>query len=110
MFSFLDARFVLRLFSGNSPTGRGVPTQENFSCSCRSTPVWMWIAPGHPKKRHAYRKVPEGRDAGRNATHSDSSLRQANMDAATAPRIPVEEARRKVVAGGALLVCAYDDD
>jgi hypothetical protein len=32
------------------------------------------------------------------------------MDTATAPRIPVEEARRKVVAGGALLVCAYDDD
>ena len=32
------------------------------------------------------------------------------MDTATAPRIPVEEARRKVVAGHALLVCAYDDD
>ena len=32
------------------------------------------------------------------------------MDNATAPRIPVEEARRKVVAGEALLVCAYDDD
>jgi hypothetical protein len=32
------------------------------------------------------------------------------MDNATAPRIPVEEARRKVVAGEALLVCAYDDE
>jgi hypothetical protein len=32
------------------------------------------------------------------------------MDTATAPRIPVEEAHRKVVAGDALLVCAYDDD
>jgi hypothetical protein len=32
------------------------------------------------------------------------------MEAAAVPRIAVEEARRKVVAGDALLVCAYGDD
>ncbi|HYS15652.1 MAG TPA: ArsR family transcriptional regulator [Candidatus Binatia bacterium] len=32
------------------------------------------------------------------------------MDAATIPRIDVEDARRKVAAGDALLVCAYSDD
>ena len=32
------------------------------------------------------------------------------MDAALLPRIDVEEARRKVAAGEALLVCAYGDD
>ena len=32
------------------------------------------------------------------------------MDAALIPRIDVEEARRKVATGEALLVCAYGDD
>jgi hypothetical protein len=32
------------------------------------------------------------------------------MEAIVVPRVDVEEARRKVAAGDALLVCAYGDD
>jgi rhodanese-related sulfurtransferase len=32
------------------------------------------------------------------------------MEAIAVPRVDVEEARRKVAAGDALLVCAYGDD